>query len=182
MRPIATTLSLALLALVSSAAQAQSMRPGLWQVEHRLAGNPEMEAAMAEARKQLAAMPPEQRKMMEDMMARQGASMSMSGADGGVNVKVCMTQDMVERAELPRQTEGECTHEVTSRSDTALSMRFACKNPESSGEGHYRFTSDTSYEMRMDIRSMHKGKPQSTTLQGRATWLGSDCGPLKPKP
>ncbi|HEX5756377.1 MAG TPA: DUF3617 domain-containing protein [Arenimonas sp.] len=180
MRRIATTLSLTLLALACNVAQAQSMRPGLWQVEQRMSGNPELEAAMAQARKQMEAMPPEQRKMMEGILAKQGIAMPGSNGDTGMTVKVCMSKEMVERMDIPKQTKGDCTHEITSRSSNALSMRFSCKNPESSGEGHYTFSSDTAYEMRIALSNTHEGKVQNTTINGSGKWLGNDCGTIKP--
>ncbi|MCB2028402.1 MAG: DUF3617 family protein, partial [Rhodoferax sp.] len=50
--------------------QAQNLQPGLWELTSTMhSGSGQMEKAMAEAQKQMAALPPEQRKMMQDMMA-----------------------------------------------------------------------------------------------------------------
>ena len=66
----------------------------------------QMEQGMAQMQQQLATMPPEQRKKMEEMMAKQGVKMGLPG--GGMSVKVCMTKEMVERNEMPAQ-QGDCT-------------------------------------------------------------------------
>ncbi|HEX5391002.1 MAG TPA: DUF3617 domain-containing protein, partial [Burkholderiaceae bacterium] len=90
-----------LVALGASAAWAQSTKPGLWEVQNKMGGNPEMDKAMAEMQKQLAAMPPEQRKMMQDMMAKQGGAMPTPGAGGGMAMKVCITPEMAARNDMP---------------------------------------------------------------------------------
>jgi len=51
----------------------------------------------------MAGMPPEQRKQMQDMLAKQG--MGQGGA-GGMSMKICMTREMVERNEMPSQQQG----------------------------------------------------------------------------
>lgn len=170
----------ALLALSAGAAWAQSTKPGLWEVKNKMGGNPEMDTAMAEMQKQLAGMPPEQRKMMQDMMAKQGGAMPTSGAGGGMAMKVCITPEMAARNDMPKQTEGDCTTTVTSRSGNTMKMKFVCTNPPSSGEGTYTFTGDTAYAMKMAMTTQHQGKPQNMTMEGQGKWLSADCGTVKP--
>ncbi|MFC7408064.1 DUF3617 domain-containing protein [Hydrogenophaga atypica] len=177
-RPIAVA-GLALL-LASGAAWAQSTKPGLWEIQHKMGGNPEMDKAMAEMQKQLAAMPPEQRKMMQDMMAKQGGAMPTVGAGGGMALKICITTEMAARNDMPQQTEGDCTTTVTSRSGNTMKMKFVCTNPPSSGEGTYTFNGDTAYSMKMVMTSQHQGKPQNMTMEGQGKWLAADCGNVKP--
>ena len=54
-----TRLALLSLALAAPLAWAQSTKPGLWEIQHKMGGSPEMDKAMAEMQKQLAAMPPQ---------------------------------------------------------------------------------------------------------------------------
>ena len=175
MKSFATVLSASLL-LASSAALAQSTRPGLWAIQHKMGGDPEMDRAMAEMQKQLAAMPPAQRKQMEAMMGNQGLSM---GAGGTMSLKTCITPEMASRFEMPKQTDGDCTTTITSRSASALKMNFSCKNPPSTGEGVYTFNGDKAYTMKMVISSTRQGKPQTMTMDGRGEWLSADCGNVK---
>lgn len=174
-------LCLATLTLGALGANAQSTRPGLWEINSKMGGNPEMDAAMAQMQQQMAAMPPEQRKMMQDMMARQGMNIG-AGAGGGVSMKVCITPEMAARQEMPTQTEGDCTTTITSRSASAMKMNFVCKNPPSSGEGTYTFSGDTAYTMKMVMKSVENGKPQTITIDGQGKWLSKDCGNIKPMP
>jgi hypothetical protein len=67
---------LASLAVVTSVAGAQSLKPGLWEVSHKmLTGSGKTEQGMAKVNPQLANVPPAQRKMVEEMMAKQGVQM-----------------------------------------------------------------------------------------------------------
>lgn len=169
----------ALALLLSGAALAQTTRPGLWEIENKVGGSPEIDRAMAEMQKQMAGMPPAQRKMMEDMLAAQGVKMS-PGAGGGVAVQVCITPEMAARQQLPAQTEGDCTSKMGARSGNTAKFSFTCANPPSSGEGAYSFRGDTGYDMDMRITSQQNGKPVTTTIKGSGRWLAADCGSVKP--
>src|SRR5690349_9319727 len=91
---------------LSFEASAQNLKPGLWEMTHSIkgGGNAETDKARAQAQEKMANMPLEQRKMMEEMMAKRGMNM---GAGGGMSVKTCMTKEMVERNEMPAQ-KGDC--------------------------------------------------------------------------
>ena len=166
-----------LIATVSAPVLAQSTAPGLWQIENRMGGNPELEQAMAQMQKQLAAMPPDQRKQMEAMMGKSGVSMASNGA---MSVKVCITPEMASRQQLPTQTQGDCTSKIDSRSGNTMKISFSCTNPVSSGEGVYNFASDKAYTMKMRFKTQEGGKTQNMTMDARGQWLSADCGSVKP--
>ena len=176
-RPTALLLS-ALLCI--PLAHAQTTQPGLWEISQKMGGNPEMDKAMAQMQQQMAGLSPAEKKMMQDMLAKQGMSMPAAGAGGGMAMKVCITPEMAAKQDMPVQTEGECTTTVTSRSANALKMNFVCKNPPSSGEGTYTFSGDTAYTMTMLMKGTHQGKPVNTTLDGQGKWLSASCGAVKP--
>lgn len=177
MRLSSRLLSLGLMALLSSVAHAQSTKPGLWEINQKVGGNPEMDKEMAEMQQQLASMPPAQRKQMEQMMAAQGVKL---GQGGGMSVQVCVTPEMAAQQEVPVQKEGDCTTKVQSRSGNTMKVAFSCKNPPSSGEGTYVFRGDTGYDMKMLVKTTEGGKPVTTTMEGTGRWLGADCGKVKP--
>ena len=78
--------ALSSLALVASA---QTMKPGLWEISHQTrSASGDLGAKMAAAQEQMAKLPPDQRKMMEDMMAKQGVTMGAGGPAGGMTMKV----------------------------------------------------------------------------------------------
>ena len=179
MTSISRALAGALLAMVCTLAAAQSIKPGLWEVSTKMGGNPEMDKAMAQMQQQMAAMPPEQRKMMQDMMARQGVNMA-AGPGGTMLSKMCLTKEMVERNQLPVHEKGNCTNTVSNQSAAGMNMKFVCTDPAATGEGRVNFKGDSAYDMKMTMNSNHQGKPMTTTLDASGKWLGADCGAIKP--
>lgn len=179
MKPLAPCLALLLSAAFGLPAQAQSMKPGLWEINNKAqSGDGKLEQAMASLEQQLAALGPEQRKMMEEMMAKQGVSLG-SGASG-VTVKMCMSKEMAAQSELPIQTQGDCTTTRKKSSATTMALSFVCTNPPSRGEGVATFTSDTAYTMAMKVSANMAGKEENMSLDARGKWLGTDCGAIKP--
>jgi Protein of unknown function (DUF3617) len=165
----ATLLALAL------PAGAQAMKPGLWEINNKMGGG-QMDAQMAEMQKQLARMPPEERKQMEAMMAQRGVRMA-PGAGGGMAVQVCMTREMIERNEVP--TRDGCTSTQQKKSGNTIRVAFTCTNPPSSGEGEVNFTPE-SYTSRMTVKTMVDGKSESMVVDATGKWLKADCGSVKP--
>lgn len=167
------------LAVAAASAGAQTMKPGLWEMTNKMGGSPEMDQAMAQLQQQMANMPPEQRKMMEDMMAKKG--MGMGGVSpGGIVVKACITKEMAERNQMPMQHSGDCTNTISDKTSTGMKMKFTCTNPPSSGEGQFSFMGDSAYTMKMKISTAAQGKPQVTTVDGSGKWVTSDCGNITP--
>ena len=158
--------------------QAQVSKPGLWEVTSKLGGSAEMDKAMAQMQQQMASMPPDQRKQMEAMLAKQG--MSLSAAPAGMLAKMCMTKEMAEKSQMPVQTQGDCTSTTSDKTSTGMKFKFTCASPPSSGEGQYTFMGDSAYTMKMKINTQQQGKQVTTTLDSSGKWLGADCGTIKP--
>jgi hypothetical protein len=168
------------LALLASTAGAQSLKPGLWEITHKMnSGNAQMDQQMAQMQKQMAAMPPAQRKQMEAMMAKQGTQMPTAAAGGGMAMKICLTKEMAERNEVPAQ-QGDCKTTHQSRTGNTMKVAFACTKPPSSGEGQYTFISPEAYTMKMAVTTTGQGKPEKMDMEGSGKWLGADCGSVKP--
>ena len=165
------------LALAAAAlpASAQSLKPGLWEINNKM-NNPQMDQAMADMQKQMAAMPPEQRKQMEAMMARNGMRMGMGAS--GMTVQMCMSKEMAERNDVPMQDGCKVTSQQ--RSGNTMKMAYTCANPPSSGEGQFTFASPEAYSSRMTVRTVVAGKTETTTMDTAGKWLKADCGNLRP--
>ena len=159
-------------------AYAQTSKPGLWEVTSKIGGNPEMDKAMADMQKQMAAMPPEQRKQMEAMAAKQGVT--LSGPAGAMAMKSCVTKEMLEQSQLPMQTQGKCTSTTVEKTSKSVKVKYSCTEPLSSGEGEFNFPNDSSYTSKIKMTSSLQGKAQQTTIDGSGKWLGTDCGTVKP--
>ena len=167
----------AALAVLASAAGAQNLKPGLWEVTHKMqTGSGQMEQGMSQMQKEMAGMPPAERKAMEEMMSKQGVKM---GPAGGMSVKICMTKEMVEDNGLPAQ-EGDCKTTRQSRSGNTMKYAVACTNPPSTGEGEVTFKGPEAYSMKMVMSTKVDGKPEKMNMDGSGKWLASDCGNVKP--
>ena len=170
----------AALAVLASTAGAQNLKPGLWEITHKMqTGSGQMEDSMAQMQQQMASMPPEQRKMMEEMMARQGVRKGSQGPGQGMSMQVCMTKEMVEKNELPAQ-QGDCTTTQQSRQGNTMKMAFSCTNPPSTGESQVTLKGPEAYSMKMVVNTKVDGKPERMNMEGSGKWLSSDCGKVKP--
>ena len=176
-RPFARLfVALAAVAL-SAGAAAQSMKPGLWEVRQQPQLDAQQQAQMDQARQQMAAMPPEQRKQMEAMMAQRGASVDLTG--GGVTVKVCVTKEQAARDAPPVDDRGDCKQDFK-RDGAVIHTRFECSKPPSKGEGEITLASPEAYSMQMRVTGERGGQPATMVLTGQGRWIGTDCGAVKP--
>ena len=171
-------LAAATLTAATFCAGAQTLKPGLWEINNKMqGGSGQIEQSMTQMQQQMASMPPEQRKMMQDMMAKQGVSI---GGPEGMSLKVCMTREMVERNDIPAQQSSDCKHVSSPRSGNTMKMSFTCTNPPSSGEGTITFVSPDAFTMRMTVNSAVQGKAEKMNMDGSGKWLSADCGAIKP--
>jgi hypothetical protein len=165
-------------------ASAQSMKPGLWEMTQKkmTSSSAEMNNAMAAMHAQMAKMSPEQRKQMQDMMAKQGVNMDFSGSGakpGEMVVKLCMTQELIDQNQTAPAQAG-CTYTKSPRVGSTWKMSFTCANPPSSGEGLTTIISPEAYTTKMTINTSATGKPERMDMEGEGKWLGASCGDIKP--
>jgi hypothetical protein len=166
-------------ATFTAGASAQTLKPGLWEITNTMkGGGQKMEQALAQAQQQIASMPPEQRKRMEEMMAKHGMQMGAPGP-GGMSARMCMTKEMVERNEVAAHP-GECKTTRQPRSGNTMKFTFACTNPPSSGEGQYTFVSPEAYTVKMTVTTTVQGKRETMNMDASGKWLSADCGNVKP--
>lgn len=158
---------------------AQTMKPGLWEISNKMQADGKMGQDMAKAQQRMANLPPEQRKMMQAMMAKQGVAVGNDGP-GTTGTKVCMTKEMVGRNEFPSRNDG-CKQTVSPRSGNTMKISFTCTSPPSSGDGKITFVSPETYTMNMMMNTMANGKPQKVSMDATGKWLSSDCGAIKPR-
>ena len=166
--------------LTSLVAHAQTVKPGLWEHSFKMkTQSGQMEAAMAQVQQQMASMPPEQRKMMEQMLASQGVGLGAKGQ----SVKVCITPEMAAKQDLPQQ-DGDCKQEILQRSAKSMKFKFTCKGtdgrPPTFGEGEVNFVSPTAYTSKSVINTSIEGKPERMNMDMAGNWLSGDCGNIKP--
>jgi Protein of unknown function (DUF3617) len=129
-------------------------------------------------KKMMDAVPPERRKEVQAMMAKQGAWMSYG--EEGTAVRICITKDMAQRA-TPPASDPNCSYKGTPRQGDRQTISFTCTNPTRSGEGEITYQGDSSYHSVMTLKG-DTGKGTSTTMkiEGTSRFLSSDCGTVKP--
>lgn len=165
--------------LVSTSVLAQKTKPGLWEITSQMTLSGEAGNAMAQMQAELAKMPPEQRKMMEQMMAQQGLGLAIKPG-GATAIRTCLSKEMAERDEVPVQQEGDCKTEMSPRKGNSQRFRFSCSSPPSSGEGEVTHLGPDSYTMKLNMTTVERGKPQQATMNASGKWLGANCGNIKP--
>lgn len=168
-----------LLFCLLAAAQAQRVAPGLWEHTMTTAGaaGGQLDAQMAQMQQEMAAMPPEQRKMVEAMMAKQGVAMN----GRSTSVKVCVTKEQAARDEFPH--ERNCSQQSMQREGNTVRFKFACTgSPPSSGEGEFTLDGEHAYRGRTRVDTVVEGRPERVEMQMTGKWLGADCGSIQPRP
>lgn len=167
-------LTLAAWVAASLPAQAAQLLPGLWEfTSEELVVDGIQMPGMSEMLAQMKELPPDQRKMMESMLAEQGVELS-SGS-----IRICLSEAQVESRKLPFQDEPGCTQEVLEQTDSLWRFRFEC--PDASGHGETKVINER--EVASTIETTYTtGEQQGTSrMQSRGQWVGEDCGPLQPQ-
>jgi hypothetical protein len=168
---------LALLAAAAAHAQQTQLKPGLWELAGTVKSQSgTVEKAMAEAQAQLAKLPPEQRRQIEQMMAARGVGIGQ----GGTTVRLCLSAADLAQGNVPVQS-GDCTQNVVSRSGNTTKVDFSCRaDPPVNGTGEVQIESPTAMRSSAIVNTTVEGKPErlDTTQVGR--WLGEDCGSIRP--
>lgn len=157
---------------VSASTHAQTAPPiktGLWQMQVEQEGAP----AMPDMSEQLKKMPPEQRKQVEAMMKERGVDVSGGG------LKMCISKESLEQNTW-QGPQGQCSTEVLSRSASSWRWRSTCSEPKAESEGEAIFASPESYTVKSTTTVSFQGAPKTVRSTIRSTWLGADCGGLKP--
>lgn len=186
-----------------SGVQAQvkiDMKPGLWENTVNLSSQSaakmqdayadQMKQAMAEMKKQLAEMPPEQRKMMEEMMANSGVKMdeeSLSFEDGRVSItqdgtiaRSCITQAEIDKGQLREPEEG-CHSTLTRIDNKRIKSSDICTGKSAStSELEIQFHSPTHYTGQGKSTQIVDGKPMEVAFTMEGKWLANDCGDVAP--
>lgn len=145
-------------------ASAQNLKPGLWEVTNTIAGSgDEMASSVARMQKQMASMPPEQRRKMGGMMSKQSIQAAPSGPDS-MSVKTCMTKAMAQQNTIAKQ-QGDCKITKQERRGNTIDIAYTCATPPSRGEGQYVILSPEAYTMRMNLTRTGTGKPRTSQLQ-----------------
>ena len=158
-----------------AAAPSPAIKPGLWQVDSKMASpDAATDNAMSMVLQQLGNLPPDQRKQLESMAASRGMAMPTVGADGAVRVTACVTPDMAARRQIPTGQPGDCKSKNTDIAG-GMHVSFTCANPKSSGEGKVMFTGEQAFSMQLAVTTSARGTPEQVNVTSNGKWLGATC-------
>lgn len=173
--------SLVLAAGAVPATAAQTLLPGLWQINSKVSSSDaETDATMSLLLNQVGQLPAAQRQQLEALAAQNGVTMPSVSADGALGANVCITPEMAARQQLPTGQPGACTSNNVPVAG-GLQLSFTCTQPASSGRGTLRFTGDHAFSMTMNVTTSARGKPEQMNVTGNGKWLGAAC-PATPAP
>lgn len=173
-----------------------NMQAGLWENKITFgsaadgAQQDQMKLAMDEMKKQLANMPPEQRKQMEAMMAQSGMKVTDEGVSfnnnqvtispTGTNAKLCITQAQIDRGDLPDDVKG-CESVWKQISATQFKSTHVCSGEYSgTGESEITFHSPKHYTGTGEMTQVMNGEKRVVNFTMEGNWVATECGDIKP--
>jgi hypothetical protein len=170
------------LASLMMPAWSQTIKPGLWEITSKIGGNTKSVAEASQMQALVANMKPDERKGIEDMLARQGIKMGTGPDAGAMIVQTCITPVMAAHHKLLVGQRGNCSSKISNRSTTGMMISFKCSDPTSSGQGRVSVTSNVGYTMKMKIKTAASGQPESMMLDGNGQWIAVACGDIRVLP
>ena len=153
--------------LLAVSAHAQISKPGLWETT----GTMKMTGVMQLTPQQIAQM--------------QARGIKVPGLDGQpIKMKSCMTKEAIEKfggSTPPRNS--SCHLENIQKSSSGMKADMVCAGPNIFGSGNIQAsrTDDNHTEEKAHFSGKDKsGRPVEFTEESTSTFLGSDCGDVKP--
>lgn len=153
----------------SSLAQAEKLQPGLWEIQSK---NMQVNGQqMPDLQLLMGSLPPEQRKMAEQAMAKQGVAMAGNG------VRMCITPEQAQTDNFPTQgAHSGCKQQITER--TPKMMKFTVSCPQGQGQGQTTFLNAREFVTTVNGTFLMGGQNQQGRLESTGRWVGADCSDL----
>jgi len=179
---VGSVLAVSALLTASVSMAAPEIRPGLWEV--KMQGGKgmmsdkdmvKMKQAMEQMKAQLANLPPEQRKMMEQHMGNAGVSVSDSGG-----IQICLTKEDVKRDEIPMK-DNNCQQKIKERSSKRWSASISCSHPEMKGDVVATFESERAYSVTTKGTVKERGAVKPFDMTVKMVQVSDSCGAVKPR-
>lgn len=158
--------------LASSAVYAEGMdiKPGLWEIQHKMAMNGQQ---MPDMQEMMAQVPPEMREQMKAMMEKNGAGMTDKG------MTICITPEQIAKGDVGTQDpENKCKMTDMKQSSNTMTMNIHCDAPKKA---------DGTTTVTRVSNTQWTSKTEMTTAEGqmkmdaKGKWLKADCGNVKPR-
>ncbi|MEK6623340.1 MAG: DUF3617 family protein, partial [Bdellovibrionota bacterium] len=129
---------------------------------------------MAEMRKAMAKMSPEQQTQMAAMMGKMGGKVGMTPAGA---MRICYTKEMLENeANLNQQKDKKCTSTIKEKSARKIVADFKCEDG-TSGSSIFTIKDTSNYTGDVNVTDK-SGQKSKMSLNGK--FVSNDCGDVKP--
>lgn len=154
---------------VSPLLQAQQLQPGLWEINSKniqVNGQqlPDLQLLMG-------SLPPEQRKMAEQAMAKNGVAMAGNG------VRMCITPEQAQTDNFPMQNaQAGCTQQITERTPQLVKFNVSC--PQGKGQGQTTFLNAREFVTTINGTFLMGGQNQQGRSESQGRWVSADCSSL----
>ncbi|MET4576116.1 DUF3617 domain-containing protein [Ottowia thiooxydans] len=173
---------LTVLLAATSVAQAQSVKPGLWDstvLRLTVDGKDmlaQMNAAQEQMRKSLAQLPPDQRKRMEAMMSAQSG--------GGATSRICISPEMAAKdgSMFQRPANSECETPKFSKNGNRTNFEMSCKQggTQTVAKGETLIAGDQMTTKVDAVVTEAGGVKRTSVTETQMKFVSSDCGSVKP--
>ena len=153
-------------------ADGPNIKPGLWQYKVNVSSQSgRMEKAMEQAKAMMASLPPEQRAMMESMMASKGGMKSFSDQ----NYELCMTEQDIKQVNLPNPDE-QCQQKLIEQSPNQYKLTLRCSgNPPMNGDGKFVIENPKKFTGKIVMTMPIEGVEDTLTMLQQGTWISAKC-------
>ena len=147
------------------------IKPGTWRHSFTMKSETgQMEQAIEEAQRQLQQLPESQRRMVEEMMARQGIDLNLIGS----SIEVCITEEDLRNGALPQQD--GCEQTLEQQGDNNFVFEFQCVgDPPYSGSGMLTRVNQEHYTGTAEFETRMGGQSERITMNQEGRWLRDSC-------
>lgn len=178
-----TLLSLSTIAAIPACAQ--TIKPGLWEMQSSLGKGwgKAMAGIQENNKKMMAGMSAESRKEMEAYEAEQKTHTRYT--DDHVIMKMCVTKEQAAKFQMANlrdkmKPDGKCTEKISPTVGGVTKFDHKCTNPASTGITTLRLRGDTGFDVEMTSTTSVQGERHTMNGTMNARWLGANCGNVEP--
>ena len=174
-----TLLSLSTIAAIPACAQ--TVKPGLWEIQNSMGKGwgKAMAGIEANNKKMMAAMSAEARKEMAAVEAENAGRTRYT--DDHIIVKACITKEQVANiSKMLPPPQGNCTEQRSPMIAGVMKIDHKCTNPASTGSTTLRLRGDTGFDMEGTSSMTVQGQRHTTNGTTSGKWLGANCGKIEP--
>lgn len=159
--------------LLSSSALADTMAPGLWEIQNRTRIDGQAIPGIEDILKDV---PPEMREQMKASMAAQGLGLENNA------VRICISAEQATRNDVPvMEDENDCKVTRTEKAKGHWTFQIQCQNPAGHGEGDVRLIDNKNWTSHYRIERPGYTDYSTMEIDGTGRWISNDCGSITPQ-